>query len=58
MENDSSRKTAIDIFNAAIQAVDPYKLVKGYAESISAAYHKEHCNKLSILSVSVRLLLQ
>ena len=50
MENDSSRKTAIDIFNAAIQAVDPYKLVKGYAESISAAYHKEHCNKLYLVS--------
>ena len=50
MENDLSRKTAVDIFNAAIQAVDPYKLVKGYAESISAAYHREHCNKLYLVS--------
>ncbi|MCX5816469.1 MAG: glycerate kinase [Proteobacteria bacterium] len=50
MKNDSSRKTAIDIFNAAVQAVDPYKLVKGYAESILAAYHKEHCNKLYLVS--------
>lgn len=50
MENDLSRKIAVDIFNAAIQAVDPYKLVKGYAESISAAYHKEHCIKLYLVS--------
>ncbi|MCX5808487.1 MAG: glycerate kinase [Proteobacteria bacterium] len=50
MEKDSSRKIAVDIFNAAIQAVDPYKLVKGYAESILAAYHKEHCNKLYLVS--------
>ena len=50
MENDSSRKIAVNIFNAAVQAVDPYKLVKGYAESILAAYHKEHCNKLYLVS--------
>jgi len=50
MENDLSRKTAIDIFNAALQAVDPYKLVKGYSESILAAYHTEHCNKLYVVS--------
>ena len=50
MENDLSRKTAVDIFNAAVEAVDPYKLVKGYAESILAAYHREHCNKLYLVS--------
>ena len=50
MENYLSKKIAVDIFNAAVQAVDPYKLVKGYAESISAAYYKEHCNKLYLVS--------
>ncbi len=50
MENDWSRKTAVDIFNAALQAVDPSKLVQGYCESIAAAYSKEHCNKLYLVS--------
>ncbi|MEI6153606.1 MAG: glycerate-2-kinase family protein [Deltaproteobacteria bacterium] len=50
MENDSSREIAVDIFNAAIQAVDPCKLVKGYAESILTAYNKEHCSKLYLVS--------
>jgi len=50
MENDRSRKMAVDIFNAALQAVDPSKLVQGYCESIATAYLKAHCNKLYLLS--------
>ncbi len=50
MENACPRETAIDLFNAALQAVDPYGLVQGYCESISAAYIKEHCRKLYLVS--------
>ncbi|MEN6360523.1 MAG: glycerate kinase [Smithella sp.] len=50
MEKDWSRKTAVDIFNTALSAVDPYKLVQAYCESISAAYSKAHCNKLYLVS--------
>ena len=50
MKNDLSRKTAVDIFNAALQAVNPSKLVQGYCDSIAAAYSKEHCNKLYLVS--------
>jgi glycerate-2-kinase len=44
------RKDAIDIFNAALQAVDPYGLVKDYSDYISSAYQKGHFNKLFIVS--------
>jgi glycerate 2-kinase len=50
MENESNRKIAVDIFNAALQSVDPYKLVKSYSGYISAAYHEGHCNKLFLVS--------
>ena len=50
MENDLSRKTAVDIFNAALQAVDPSRLVQSYCDSIAAAYSKAHCNKLYLVS--------
>ena len=50
MEKDWSRKTAVDIFNAALRAVDPYKLVQGYGDFISAAYSRERCDKLYLVS--------
>jgi len=50
MENDWSRKTAVGIFNAALQAVDPSRLVQDYCDSIAAAYSKAHCNKLHLVS--------
>jgi len=50
MEKDWSRKTAVDIFTAALRAVDPYKLVQGYGDYISAAYFRECCDKLYLVS--------
>ncbi|MRR15096.1 MAG: glycerate kinase [Deltaproteobacteria bacterium] len=50
MENASPRETAIDLFNAALKSVDPYRLVQQYSEAISAAYIKEHCRKLYLVS--------
>jgi len=50
MQNDSSRKIAVDIFNAAVRAVEPYRLVKHYANYISAVYTKDNCNRLYLVS--------
>lgn len=50
MEKDWSRKTAVDIFNAALRAVDPHKLVQAHCEFISATYSRERCNKLYLVS--------
>ncbi len=50
MENTCPREAVIDLFNAALEAVDPYRLVQGSWESISAAYTKEHCRKLYLVS--------
>ena len=51
MENDWSRETAVGIFNAALQAVDPSRLVQNYCDSIAAAYYKEHDHKLYLVSI-------
>lgn len=50
MENDWFRETAIGIFNAALQAVDPYRLVQDYCDLIASAYSKTNCNKLHLVS--------
>lgn len=50
MENACPRETAIDLFRSALKFVDPYRLVQQYCESISAAYIKEHCRKLYLVS--------
>ena len=50
MENDWFRETAISIFNAALQAVDPYRLVQAYYDLIASAYSKTNCNKLHLVS--------
>ncbi|MEN6639464.1 MAG: glycerate kinase [Smithella sp.] len=50
MEKDWSRKTAVDIFNVALGAVDPYKLVQAYGEFISSTYARERCHKLYLVS--------
>jgi glycerate-2-kinase len=50
MENILFFKTiAIDIFNAAIEAVDPYKLSTYYSDYVLETYNKEHCNKLNLI---------
>ena len=50
MENDWCRETAVGIFNAALQAVDPSRLVQDYCDAIASAYYKAHCNKLHLVS--------
>jgi hydroxypyruvate reductase/glycerate 2-kinase len=50
MDNDRPRETAVQIFKEALEAVDPYKLVQNHCESISAAYYKEDCQKLYLVS--------
>ena len=51
MENDWFRETAVGIFNAALQAVDPSRLVQNYCDAIAAAYYKEHDHKLYLVSI-------
>lgn len=50
MENARPRETASDIFKAALEAVDPYRLIQSRCESISSAYSKEHCRQLYLIS--------
>ncbi len=50
MENARPREIAVDIFNAALRAVDPLQLVQTHCDFISEAYSREHCNKLYLVS--------
>jgi glycerate-2-kinase len=50
MKNARPREIAVDIFNAALTAVDPYQLVQTHCEFITDAYRREKCNKLYLVS--------
>jgi len=50
IRNDSSRKIVVDIFNAAVQAVDPYRLVTYHNNYISEAYNRDNCNRFYLIS--------
>lgn len=50
MEDTRPREIAVDIFNAALRAVDPYQLVQTHCEFISETFLREKCNKLYLVS--------
>ncbi len=45
-----ARKTVVDIFSAALNAADPYKLVAARKDLIVSVYRREGCNKLFFIS--------
>lgn len=50
MEDFYPRETAVEIFNAALRAVDPYRLVQDHCNTIAAIYSRERCHKLYLIS--------
>ena len=50
MQNTQAREWLVNIFNAALQAVDPYKLVYARSERIISTYSRKQCHKLYVAS--------
>lgn len=49
MENDMTRRDAAAIFQAALRAVDPYRLVREQADSLASFYHDERCGRIILI---------
>ncbi|MCX5803005.1 MAG: glycerate kinase [Proteobacteria bacterium] len=50
MEDGINKKLAIDIFNSALHAADPYESVRIHTDYIVSTYHNEKFNKLFLVS--------
>jgi glycerate 2-kinase len=49
-ENSDNRKKSITIFEAALDAVNPYQAVAARAEQISSLFREAACNRLEVLA--------